>query len=73
MQLTGAQKEQLLTCRRALLAEVGALITEWDGLWRDLEVGSQWLHCTHSADSSTAVPKSSLFGDESSIRVQSSS
>ena len=39
VQLSGGQTEQLLACRRALLHEVGALITEWDGLWSDLEVG----------------------------------
>ncbi|KAK9908010.1 hypothetical protein WJX75_001438 [Coccomyxa subellipsoidea] len=37
MQLTQGQAQQLLACRRTMLHEVGALIAEWDRLWKELE------------------------------------
>lgn len=39
MQLTEGQAHQLLACRRTLLCELGVLISEWDQLWSELQVG----------------------------------
>ncbi|EIE21052.1 hypothetical protein COCSUDRAFT_48251 [Coccomyxa subellipsoidea C-169] len=37
MQLSEKQEEQLVAVRRTLLREVGALISEWDQLWAELQ------------------------------------
>lgn len=46
MQLSEKQQEQLVAVRRTLLREVGALISEWDQLWAELQVLILSLFCT---------------------------